>query len=575
MSDSERKEIPFSIDGVEYAAHAGETVLQAALRNGVFIPHYCWHPGLSIAGNCRMCLVNLKDAGPMSAKPQIACNTAVTPGMKVDNSSPETKRDREGVLEFLLANHPLDCPICDQAGECDLQQYSFDHGRSSSKFVEQKTQRPRHDLGPRIRFNGNRCIVCTRCVRFCDEVAGTGELTVVNRSDASWIDVFPGVPLDNPLSGCTADLCPVGALLDTDWIHTTRVWLLRGTKSVCGGCATGCNVNVESFDDEVKRITPRENQAVNRWWMCDAGRDEYKTARAETRLRVARADGQPVTHVDALAKATELLRGVPAEKVAALTTGYASCEELFLLETLARGPIGVAFAPDGATFTAKDGFAISADKNPNRAGVERVLGERDGGAAVAKALNAGTATALIVHDATPGGAPWSAEVQAAVAAAERVIVLSHDQSALTRAAAVCFPALHPTEKDGTWVNGRGRLQRARGAVSPPGDARPDLEVLQELARAAGHVPRVVSAGGVFRRLAAQKPEAFGGVSYRELGFVGLPLAGAVDQTPASACRTYYEAGPYSRSPGRAADEQTRVAVHRESPLGYGTVRGSV
>jgi NADH-quinone oxidoreductase subunit G len=576
MSDTatEREQIPFAIDGVDYQAFKGETILEAALRNGVFIPHYCWHPSLSIAGNCRMCLVNIEE-GFMSRKPQIACNTVITAGLKVDNSSEKTKSAREGVLEFLLANHPLDCPVCDQAGECDLQQYSFDHGRSTSKFVEPKTQRPRKDLGPRIRFNGNRCIVCTRCVRFCHEVTGTGELAVVNRSDQSWIDVFPGVPLDNPLSGCTADLCPVGALLDTDWIHTTRVWLLRGTKSVCEGCAVGCNVNVETYDDSVKRITPRENQGVNKWWMCDRGRELYKSARSATRQRVCRSEGAAVSYQAALDAALDLVSGVLPSKIGALTTGHATCEELFLIDQLAGAPKGVAYQPEGETFTALDGFEIVADCNPNRAGVAKILGEPDDGTLLAKAVKSGAVEVVIVHDGAPGGSEWPAEVLEAISGA-KLIVLSHEAAGrATSASAVVFPAFHPTEKDGTWVNYKGRLQRTRAAISPPGDARSDLEVLQELARAAGHAPRVVSAGGVFRRLATAKPDSFGGVSYREIGDVGLPLAGAADTTSAEACHTYYEAGPHSRSPGRADDEQTRATIHRESPLGYGTVRGSI
>jgi len=570
---TERQEVPFTIDGVTYNAYKGETVLEAALRNGYFIPHYCWHPSLSIAGNCRMCLVHTKPGPP---KPQIACNTVVTENMEVDGASEKTKTAREGILEFLLANHPLDCPICDQAGECDLQQYSFDHGRSSSKFAEIKTQRPRHDLGPRIRFNGNRCIVCTRCVRFCHEVTGTGELAVVNRSDASWIDVFPGIPLDNPLSGCVADLCPVGALLDTDWIHTTRTWLLRGTKSVCAGCATGCNVNVETFDDSVKRITPRENQAVNNWWMCDKGRDKYKEAAVESRLRVSRKDGEPVTHQAALEAALELYRGTPLGKVAYLTTGHATLEELHLLDTITGGPGGVNYAPEGDSFTALDGFEVSADKNPNRAGVSAVLGDLDGGEAVAKAITSGQVELVVVCDSSPGGAEWSEGLVEALRGDVPAIVISLEDTWLAQSKQVAFPALHAIEKDGSLINSKGRVQRLRAAVSPPGDARGELEVLQELGRAGGHFPRVVSAGGVFRRLAAANPASFDGITYRGLGLVGLPMVGAADQTPAEECMTYYTAGPVSRDPSHnAQDEQTRVAVHRESPIGYGTVRGSI
>lgn len=571
-STTERETVSFTIDGEEYTAFKGETVLEAALRNGFFIPHYCWHPSLSIAGNCRMCLVHTQPGPP---KPQIACNTVVTEGMVVDASSEKTKTAREGILEFLLANHPLDCPVCDQAGECDLQQYSFDHGRTHGKFSEVKTQRPRHDLGPRIRFNGNRCIVCTRCVRFCNEITETGELTVVNRSDSSWIDVFPGVPLDNPLSSCTADLCPVGALLDTDWVHTTRVWLLRGTKSVCSGCATGCNVNLETFDDSIKRITPRENQAVNNWWMCDRGRDLYKQAKGPSRLRVARKAGEAVTHQDALEAAAELVRNTSADKIAFLTSGRNTLEEVFLLDALAKGPRGVAYAPEGDTFKTSDGFEISADKNPNRKGIETLLGEVGTGAEVEAGIKSGQVQLVIVCDSEPGGSEWSESLVEALNGEVDVIALSHEDTWLAQSQAVAFPALHPTEKDGTYVNRLGRVQRLRAATSAPGDARGELEVLQELCRAAGIYPRVVSAGGVFRRVVSAHPGDFDGMSYRELGPVGLPMATAEDQTPQSECTTYYAAGPVSRDPGRAQDEQTRVAVHRESPLGYGTISGKI
>ncbi|RMG18872.1 MAG: hypothetical protein D6731_01075 [Planctomycetota bacterium] len=570
MSD----EIHFSIDGQECTARRGETILAAALRNGVQIPHYCWHPGLSVAGNCRMCLVFVEPGPP---KPVIACSTEVQEGMKVEHASARTKEAREGVLEFLLANHPLDCPICDQAGECDLQQYSFDHGRSESKFVDVKTQAHRKDFGPLIRFNGNRCIKCTRCVRFCQEVTDTHELTLIDRSDHAIIDVFPGVPLDNPLSGCTADLCPVGALLEKDSIHSTRVWLLRGTKSVCGECATGCNVNVEVFEESVKRITPRENQATNKWWMCDEGRLSHRARQSPTRLREARMGGASVSDAEALEAAREAVAAAGAGRVAGLATGHATNEELYLLKLLVDGgPLGVAYRPEGASFRARDGFEISADKNPNREGVRRVLGEVDGGEAVRRAVAAGSVDVLLVLDGVPGGAPWDPDLLAAAWRADTTIVaLCFEDGGWAGSAGIALPAPHWTEQDGTYVNARGRLQRLRPAVPLPGDARPSLEVLQELAHAAGRVPRVLSAGGVFRRLSASLPGSFGKLDYRSVGAYGVPLPGASDDTPPEACSTGYEAGPKSRAPGRAKDEQVRISVHRESPAGYGTLRGDV
>jgi NADH-quinone oxidoreductase subunit G len=578
-TEAEEDLVHFTIDGQPCTAKKGETILQAAWRTGTQIPHYCWHPGLSVAGNCRMCLVWVEPGPP---KPVIACSTVVQEGMNVEHASERTKQAREGVMEFLLINHPLDCPVCDQAGECDLQQYSFDHGRSESKFIDQKTQRHRKDFGPLIRFVGNRCIACTRCVRFCQEVTGTGELTVVNRSDQAVIDIFPGQPLDNPLSGNTADLCPVGALLEKDSLHSTRVWLHRGTKSVCGGCATGCNINVEAFDDQVKRLTPRENQAVNTWWMCDEGRISHRETQAPERLRESRVRGEdgvnPASTHAALDLAGELIRRAGAGKIAGLVTGYASNEELhFFSQLVGEGPWAVAYRADGEPYVAKDGFTIAADRNPNRAGVKAILGAGDGGEKVIAALAAGDVDVLLVFDGVPGGAPWSEELRAAVTQSEAnvITVAMTAGGGLTKKSDVFLPALHWTEKDGTFINARGRLQRCRAAVSPPGDARSDLEVLQELAKAAGLVPRVVSAGGAFRRLAAASPSTFGGIDYNAIGEYGVPLPGAADQTPAEACSTGYESGPKSRSPGRADDEQVRVSIHRESPVGYGTNQGDI
>jgi NADH-quinone oxidoreductase subunit G len=570
-------DVSFVLDGKTCTAKEGETLLQAALRNGVEIPHYCWHPGLSIAGNCRMCLVFAKPGPP---KPVIACSTVVREGMEVDTTSDEVKAVREGIMEFLLINHPLDCPICDQAGECDLQQYSFDHGRATSNFVDKKTQRHRKDFGPLIRYNGNRCIACTRCVRFTQEVTETHELTMANRSDHAVVDIFPGIPLDNPLSGCTADICPVGALLDKSSMHTTRTWLLRGGKSVCGGCATGCNVNVESYNDEIKRITPRENQAVNLWWMCDEGRLSHQETGSSTRLQathvVANGETTRVPASAALSRAIAAVNGAKDGTIAGLATGHATCEELFFLKKLVgSGPVGVVYKADGKPFTAGDGFHISKDKNPNRVGVEHVLGSVDNGETVQAALTGDRVSVLIVLDAIPGGAPWDAALLEAMSKAETVIVVAYDDGPLTAAATVSFPALHWTQKDGTYVNGRGRLQRLRGAVSPPGDTRSDLEVLQELSCALGQYPRIVSAGGAFRRLAAELPKSFKDIDYNLLGDYGLPLPGATDTTPPDECSTGYQCGPKSKNLRGALDEQVRIPVHRESSVGYGTNKGDI
>ncbi|MEZ6185237.1 MAG: 2Fe-2S iron-sulfur cluster-binding protein [Planctomycetota bacterium] len=578
MSDApveEKTTVSIVIDGDPVEAEPGDNVLQAAIKAGKMIPHYCWHPGLKVAGNCRMCLVYATKAGPPN-KPVIACNTAVVEGMEVETKTDRVKELQEGVMEFLLINHPLDCPVCDQAGECDLQQYSFDYGRESSPFVEEKTQRPRKDLGPLVRFSGNRCIVCTRCVRFCDEVAGTGELSVVNRGEMSWIDTFPGVELDNPISACTVDLCPVGALLDRDSIHTTRPWLLRGTKSVCGGCSTGCNIEVDTYQDEVKRITPRENQAVNKWWMCDAGRLMHHEAQ-DPRAACA-VDGQEAHATAAVERAKSIVASLGGgASCAVLTTGFATNEELFVLQQLAgNGPVGVAYRPEGFTWESQDGFVIEADKNPNREGVRRVHGTSDlNPDGVQSELTAGTVDLLLIHDPTPGGSAWAPELVEAAAKAKHRIVISLAPSPFAAGADVVLPGLHWLEKDGTYVTGRGRLQRLRAAATESGARRPDLELLQELAQSRGLQPRVLSAAGVFRKLTGVHPATFGDATYQTAGDAGVPLPGAEDTVPPAEAQTYYPAGPKSRGHNRANDEQVRIPVHRKFAAGYGTTRGDV
>ena len=585
----------FKVDGVEVEARNGETILQAAMRNGKFVPHYCYHPGLSIAGNCRICLVHSTKSMP-PGKPVIACQTLAVENDEVEVNGPKTKAVREGVMEFLLVNHPLDCPVCDQAGECDLQQSSFDYGKQSSKFSEAKGQKPNKDFGPLIRFNGNRCINCTRCVRFCEEVTGTGELTQVNRGDHNFIDVFPGIPLDNPLSGCTADICPVGALLDRDFIHKTRVWLLRGTKSVCGHCATGCNVNVEQWNDKVQRLTPRENQAVNKWWMCDEGRLSYKESLAQTRLNEPKKKRVACRYDEALDEASAAVAKAIADRkpIVGLATGFATNEELYALKSLVAAaaspkgeasvapvigrtglPIGAVWAKDGAAWKSKDGFEIAADRNPNRAGVAKILGD-DASAAVDRVretLDKSAVAVAIVLGGIPGGANWT-RVEGVIKRAETVIYLGLGDGSIVEKADYVLPGAHWVEKDGSFVNRKGRLQRVRMGVPPPRGCRSEIEALEAFALKAGVVTRAVSAGAVFRRLASEPGTPFTGLDFQQVGEHGIPLPGAEDKVSPQDAVSWYEAGPVSRDPGRALDEQTRVSVHRFSPAGTGTQEGA-
>ena len=261
--------VKLNIDGREVTTVKGKTVIQAAADEGILIPHYCYHPKLTIAGNCRMCLVEIEKM----PKLQIACNTQATEGMVVKTQSPKVLDARRAVMEFLLINHPLDCPICDQAGECWLQDYYMKHDLMGSRFSEHKVpSQKRHVFGPNVIFDAERCIKCTRCVRFLQEVTRTEELTILNRGDQSTIALFPGRVLDNPLSANVNDICPVGALTDRDFRFRVRVWYLSSTPSVCPGCSTGCNIKVETYQNRIARFKPRVNEAVNSHWICDEGR---------------------------------------------------------------------------------------------------------------------------------------------------------------------------------------------------------------------------------------------------------------------------------------------------------------
>src|SRR5215203_1192217 len=301
--DGHSIEVPKTIPDPISGKPLPTTMIQACEAAKTDVPHYCWHPKLPIAGNCRMCLVEFgtpamgpdrkpvmnPDGTPKIAKsprPAIACATPISPGMEIYTKTPAVEDMRKGVLEFLLINHPLDCPICDQAGECKLQEYSVDYGQSESRFVETKVHKPKRvDLGPRIVLDDERCVLCTRCIRFTRDIVGDDALGIVNRGSYNTISSYPGAQFDNNYTLNTVDICPVGALTSKDFRFKMRVWFLKETKSVCTSCATGCNIIVGSREEKIYRYEPRENDAVNSTWMCDYGRLNYKWINRPDRLR--------------------------------------------------------------------------------------------------------------------------------------------------------------------------------------------------------------------------------------------------------------------------------------------------
>jgi NADH-quinone oxidoreductase subunit G len=535
------------------------TMIQACFAAGTMVPHYCYHPKLPIAGNCRMCLVEFgtpamgPDRKPIlnpdgtpkivkSPRPAIACATPISPGMEIYCSTPGVKQMREGVLESLLINHPLDCPICDQAGECKLQEYSVDYGQSASRFVEAKVHKPKRiDLGPRIVLDAERCILCTRCIRFTRDVAGDDALGIVNRGSYNTISTFPGKPFDNNYTLNTVDICPVGALTSKDFRFQMRVWFLKETKSICTSCATGCNITVGSREDKVYRYEPRENDAVNATWMCDAGRLNYKWINRPDRLRDVVVRGQKSNWASALKEITDKLAAAPKGSVAIIASARQTNEELFLLKKLATrlGAITDSIPRIGEG----DHLLVNADKNPN------VNGARLNGicftevginlARIADGMERGTIRTLIVfgEDVLKRSVasaqlsekettsevveehPITAELLAKL---DTLIVSDILPSETTKRAHYLLPGAAHVEKRGSFTNTKGRVQKFMQAIQPPGDARAEWEFLLELAQAVTGQGFSRSMEGLFNQMAREVP-AFNGLTWAGLGDTGVTV----------------------------------------------------
>jgi len=519
-----------TVDGRIIEVPEGRTILQALddvglLMNGVDVPHYCWHPKLSIDGSCRLCQVEVEGM----PKLQIACNTPVQDGMAVRTDTERVRKAREGVMELLLVNHPLDCPICDQAGECKLQDYAFEYG-----VLESRTREPRRalkknvDLGPTIVFDQERCILCRRCVRFCDEVPRTGELRVFGRGDRSVIDVDPDRPLANDYSMNVADICPVGALTTKDFRFKIRVWFLRDVPGVCTGCAKGCNVYVGVANNKAYRYVPRRNDEVNATWLCDGGRLSYRRIGAE-RLRepLVRVDGgaaQPTPYAEALEAAAGRLRQLvdagAGERLVVLASPHATNEDLLALRRFCDA-LGVTSAGAAVVRGESDDLLIQAEKAPNAEGA-RLLGFGEPGPVLERIRAGQAAGALILghdvlHDSRLGGPE-------ALASLDAVVVLDSHQSALQRVAHVTIPVRHAAEKQGTFTNHARRVQRVLPAVEPAWEAWSDGEVLAQLGAALGLAGFDASWDVVAASKALEQVQpAFSGVHLQSVGDEGLAL----------------------------------------------------
>jgi NADH-quinone oxidoreductase subunit G len=519
-----------TIDGVEVEVPAGTTVLQAALSRGREIPHYCYHPGLSIAGNCRMCLVEVEKA----PKLMISCQTQAADGMVVHTKSDKVEQAKASVMEFLLINHPLDCPICDQAGECRLQEYAVEHGTGVSRHdVSKVTQSKAIDIGRHITLDQERCIQCSRCIRFCNEVTGTGELDFFQRGDKTKIGLYPGKRLDNAYSGNTADICPVGALTLKEFRFSTRVWYLKNTPSVCAGCSKGCNVMVAvgrkqemmtspgQIDDGIKRIVPRVNEEVNRHWICDEGRLSYRNLEAAGRLPFAQdANDHELEWDAAIAHAAE---GVQGGRLGVIASPRATNETLWALKKLVDGVAGARVGIQKIHRGEDDDLLIRADKGANSAGAAAILGAGDA-AAVLAAASAGEIDTLIVLG-DPLDPADTVDLGDAAAKAGKLIYIGPFAEAAS-AAHFRIPAAAWAEEDGTMVNCDGRVQLVRRCHRPRGEGRPGWLVLQDYLAAAGlETPGWSSWEEVYDALAADC-DAFRGTKSEAIGLLGVATAEA-------------------------------------------------
>ncbi|MEA3246647.1 MAG: 2Fe-2S iron-sulfur cluster-binding protein, partial [Gemmatimonadota bacterium] len=506
--------VNLTIEGRPVSVPAGTSILEAAKVAGVLIPHYCYHPGLPVAGVCRMCLVDVEK----SPKLMPSCATAVAEGQVVHVHDPKSLEARKGVLEMLLINHPLDCPICDQSGECELQDYTFQEGRADSRYREPKRFNPVEDFGGDVLYVPNRCILCTRCVRFMDDVHHEAVLNVSERGDRAVIGKAPDADLIQPWAGNVVDLCPVGALLSKDFLNKARAWELDRAASVCTGCSQGCNIMIETRDNAVVRLKPRPNEDVNGFFMCDEGRMNYRWMNRQDRC-VAPATGGGESDWDAaITAAADALTGRKARIVA---NGSLGNEAFWLLARLARKTDGaVSFTvPTGpeAPLPGVEDLALRADRVANATGAELL------GASRASDPWAGTGSGdvLVLVDLDPAVVP-----AAPVAAAGGVIWIGTiDPASLARRNAV-LPLANVAESEGTLTNLHGRVQRHLQAKAAPGQARPAWFVLADLLAALGEEADYRTASEAFAAMARSVP-AFAGTSYDSLGLRGAAVVGGL------------------------------------------------
>lgn len=530
------------IDGEWYHFPKGTRMIEACKQVGKEVPHYCYHPKLSSPGNCRMCLIQMgmpprptpgvePDLDEMGfqpigwmPRPVIACANTVSENMGIRTSGELVEKCREGVMEFLLINHPLDCPICDQAGECRLQEHSVEHGRGESRFVDTKVKKPKNvDIGPRIRLDDERCIMCSRCIRFMDEVADDPVLGFTQRGTHTTLTVHPGRLLDSNYSLNTADICPVGALTSNDFRFQMRVWFLKETASIDVNCGTGTNITIWTRENQIHRITPRQNDEVNSTWMPDSHRLNFHYIDAESRLTqpLLKESGQhrAASWQESLKAIQKQVDGLDGSQIGIVASGRMTNEELFLTRELAKK-----FGSDLPSLVAREGEAdrllVAADRNPNTTGAKLILGDDPyaGLGDLHAKVKDGTIRALFVF-----GEDLITDAGFEVTDFENLDFLvqaHHSTNPTARAANIVLPTATFAEKRGSMVNLSGRIQRLNRALEPCGQARDDWEVLRELGAIAADSHHIED---VFKAMAEAVSE-FEGLSLSKIGHQGLPIA---------------------------------------------------
>lgn len=548
--------VKLTINGKQIETDSKRTIIQAAKEHGIAIPHFCWHEKLSTAGNCRICLVEVEKMPKLA----IACMTNVAEGMVVNTANERVVNAREAVMEFLLINHPLDCPICDEAGECKLQNYSYKFSQGYSRFAETKNHKEKRvELGPRVMFDAERCISCSRCIRFCDEIAGVHQLQFVNRGDRTTIETFPGESLDNPYSMNVVDICPVGALTNRDFRFKARVWEMSFTESVCNGCARGCNIEIGVRNNEILRLTPRKNDAVNSNWMCDHGRiGTWKHINAEDRISnpMVRKGGQlvDVGWDEALAKVAGELKAFSKGEIAFIGSAYASNEDNFVFARFAREVIGskhidrLRHIVEGD----QDELLIRADKTPNDMGAALMgIVPGEGGLdinGIISGIREGKIKALYALDDDIAQHP---ELEKVLYKLEFFAIHASNSNKSTRLADVVLACSTYAERNGTITNFQKHVQRLRPAVAtlereralddfamsrwdkftaqndawgkgPRRDSRASWRIVASIGNIMGGRFKYATAEDVFTEI-SHTVEAFKGLTYLKIGTKGAAV----------------------------------------------------